>query len=288
MKPLITNIQRFCLHDGPGIRTTVFFKGCSLHCPWCANPENIDFEQQAFVIKEKCKESCIRTFCCNFYQNNSACIDDINKCSYGVFDIIGKYYSNSELYNEVIKDKAYYNNEGGVTFSGGEALLFLKEYKEVINKLRSEDITTCVETALFVPIENVVWAAKVIDFFYVDIKVLDYDKCRNILGGDVNKFIENLEYLYKKIDKDRLIYRIPFVRDITYTKENIDMIIQMINCFPPKQVEIFSVHNLGEKKYERLGKKCNRNSIIELQELEQVAQAMKNQLRGIPLYINQI
>lgn len=288
MKPLVTNIQRMCMHDGPGVRTTVFFKGCSLHCPWCANPENIEFRQQIFTMNEKCKESCKRASCCGFYNTGFPNDNDINECVYGVFDVVGKYYSSLELYKEIVKDKAYYGTEGGVTFSGGEALLFLECYEDVINMISKENISTCVETALFVPKENVIWATNKIDFFYVDIKVLNEKTCKNILGGNVHIFLENLEYLYSHIDKSRLIYRIPLVKDITYIQENIDTFIQLINQFPPSKIEIFSVHNLGEKKYRCLGKKYDNYSALNQSELEQLRETMLMKTVNIPIYINSI
>lgn len=108
---LITNIQRFSLHDGPGIRTTIFLKGCSLRCPWCSNPENIK------PYPEK------------YYKD-------------GIEGIYGKNYTCDEVYNEIIKDRAFYDENGGVTFSGGEALLYVNELLPLLEKLKKERITT--------------------------------------------------------------------------------------------------------------------------------------------------
>ena len=105
MKVIVSNIQRFCLHDGPGIRTTVFFKGCSLNCPWCANPENIDFN-----IEE--------------YSEN------------GEKKHFGYEISLEELEKEIIKDEDYYMTGGGVTFSGGECLFQFKKIEPLLQKLK--------------------------------------------------------------------------------------------------------------------------------------------------------
>lgn len=107
---LITNIQRFSLHDGPGIRTTIFLKGCSLRCPWCSNPENIK------PYPEK------------YYKD-------------GIEGIYGKNYTCDEVYNEIIKDRAFYDENGGVTFSGGEALLYVNELLPLLEKLKKERIS---------------------------------------------------------------------------------------------------------------------------------------------------
>ena len=287
MKPLITNIQRFCVHDGPGIRTTVFFKGCSLHCPWCANPENIKFEQQVFVSTEKCKESCQRTSCCEFKQKQQICEADINLCCYGVFNKVGRYYAEDELYNEILKDKSFYQNEGGVTFSGGECLLFLDKYEEMIKKLHENLVSVCVETSLFVPFDKLVWAVSNVDYFYVDIKILDMMSCKEILGGDLDIFLHNLKFLYENIDSEKLIYRIPLVKDVIYETENMEKIVRLINLYTPKQVEIFSAHNLGEKKYERLQKEYHPYYVLESEDLS----AVKDYLSGfvqVPIVVNQM
>lgn len=144
-KILVTNIQRFSFHDGPGIRTTVFLKGCSLRCPWCANPENLIAQQQNYIK------------------------DDIE-------GIYGKYMTADELLMEVLKDKVFYggkieqsnwgitNSEqiemlpGGVTFSGGECLLQINQLKPVLRKLNEQHIHTAVETCLFIPTTNLMIA----------------------------------------------------------------------------------------------------------------------------------
>lgn len=284
MKPFITNIQRFCVHDGPGIRTTVFFKGCSLHCPWCANPENINFEQQVFVMKEKCQKSCKRIFRCSFYLDGYIEKNDISNCVYGVFDLIGKQYSEEELYREIMKDVPYYQKDGGVTFSGGEALLFLEQYESMIVKLHEDGINICVETALFVPFNKISWAVKYIDYFYVDIKVLNQEQCKSILGGDLNLFLQNIKYLHEHIEQEKIIYRIPLVSQITYTEENLTKIIELVSKYPPKQIEIFSVHNLGAKKYERLGETVVLFDTISMEILKNIKKELST--IGINIVIN--
>lgn len=139
---LITNIQRFSLHDGPGIRTTVFLKGCSIKCPWCSNPENIKNYPEVY------------------YKD-------------GVKGIYGKEFSLDEIYAEIVKDRVFYEDNGGVTFSGGESLLYVDELLPLMNKLKKENITIAVETCLFVPRQKLEKVIPYIDFFYVDMKILD-------------------------------------------------------------------------------------------------------------------
>lgn len=223
MKPLISNIQRFSVHDGPGIRTTVFFKGCSLHCPWCSNPENISNENE-------------------FYRSGDKKI------------FWGEYIDENTLYEKVTLDKAFYGKEGGITFSGGEPLLFLKSYENLLQRVREDKITIGIETALFVPKENISCLSKYIDFYFVDLKVLTKEKCKDILGGDLDVFVENLTYLHQVVSKEKITYRIPIVANITDTDENIEQICKILENYPPRHVEIFGVHNLGKRKYELLGR----------------------------------
>ena len=131
MKVRITNIQRFCLSDGPGIRTTVFLKGCNLNCPWCANPENIEYEFNDYI------------------KDN------------GEKGIFGYDIELENLFEEIMKDKEYYKmNNGGVTFSGGEPLLQIKRLEPILKKLKENKINICFETALNIPKDLLLIAIK--------------------------------------------------------------------------------------------------------------------------------
>ena len=142
MKIIVSNIQRFCLQDGPGIRTTVFFKGCNLNCPWCSNPENINPNMES-------------------YRENN----EINTYGYEI--------SLEDLEKEILKDQLYYKSGGGVTFSGGECLLQFEKIEELLKRLKENRINMCIETALSVPQKYVDIAVKYVDEFIIDIKILD-------------------------------------------------------------------------------------------------------------------
>lgn len=270
MDPLITNIQRFCVHDGPGIRTTVFFKGCSLHCPWCANPENIKKEKQFYYMAERCVEACSRREECNARQGGKELEADLEKCPYGAVGIFGQYYTQEQLLAEILKDSAFFQDGGGVTFSGGECLLFLKEYDRLLEKLHQAGVSVCIETALFVSQDILEWAVCRADYFYVDIKSLEPEVCRKTLGGNLERFLNNLEYLHARVPGEKIVYRVPLAEGVTLTDSNIMEIGRLICRFPPEHVEIFGVHNLGEKKYERLGENYKRYHTIETERLNQV------------------
>ena len=206
MKVRITDIQHFSLHDGPGIRTTVFLKGCSLKCPWCANPECISKEIQG---------------------------------EFG-YDI-----SLEELENEILKDESFYKTGGGVTFSGGEPLLQIKELEPLLISLKNKNINICFESALFVP-QNYLKIANIYgDEFIVDIKMLNAKCCKDILCGDVNQYLSNL----KCLDLNKTTFRIPVTK---FSINDSDMILDLLKEFIPKKLEIFKLHNLAKRKYEIL------------------------------------
>lgn len=247
MKVRISNIQRFCLNDGPGIRTTVFLKGCNLKCPWCANPENLDFKPTPYY-NENTKEQ-------------------------GVF---GKDMEVQELFDEIIKDKKYYEiNDGGVTFSGGEALLQVKVLEPLLQKLKEEKINICIETALQVPTEFVEIATKYIDEFIIDIKILDEIDCKKVLNGNIELYYKNLDILASKDKID--VFRIPLVNEYTIRDKNIQKIVELLKKYKAKKIEIFKIHNLAESKYKSIGKEIVRFSEIQDSKVIEVYKKIKEQ-----------
>lgn len=243
MKVRYTNIQRFSLNDGPGIRTTVFLKGCNLRCPWCANPENIDYQLTPYI----------------------------NEKEKGVF---GQDIEVLELYEKIIKDKPFYElNNGGVTFSGGEPLLQIKALEPLLQKLKKEKINMCIETALQVPSELVEIAVNYIDEFIVDIKILDEDECKIVLNGNIDLYKKNLEILIQNAQID--IFRIPLVKEYTLKEKNIESIVELLKKYKAKKVEIFKIHNLAESKYKSINKEMKQFSSIEDSKVEDVYNKIK-------------
>lgn len=218
---LVTNIQRFSLHDGPGIRTTVFLKGCTLRCPWCSNPENIS------AVSEN-------------YQNGD---------KKGVY---GKELTLSEIYDVVVKDRIFYENEGGVTFSGGEPLLFIKDLEPLLCRLKSEHISIAVETALFVPAEKIDQSLQYVDFYCIDIKILDKEKCNEILGGNIDVYKDNVNRILNSNVK--VLFRVPLIAPNTTNEANIRSIAEFCQENGINYLELIKGHNLAEKKYNSLNR----------------------------------
>jgi len=221
MQDYITNIQRFCVSDGPGIRTTVFLKGCTLHCPWCSNPENLNYEQEPYIKDGK----------------------------HGIY---GYDLSADELVNQLLRDKAYWNNGGGVTFSGGECLSHAEYLAQVMPRLMDNGVSIAVETALFIDKKNIEKLLPYIDYFMVDIKILVGERCKDILGGDVNQYYENLGYVCHNMQHSNIVFRIPCAENYTMDSENQKLITDLISKYPDIPIELFTMHRLGQSKYESL------------------------------------
>jgi pyruvate formate lyase activating enzyme len=220
-KILVTNIQRMCFHDGPGIRTTVFLKGCSIHCPWCSNPENISFKPEPFELDGKS----------------------------GTY---GKIYEAAELIRLLTKDKCFWGEEGGVTFSGGEALMQADLLEDTFAYLKKQGVNLAVETAGFVPERNVDIALKYIDYFFVDVKILDETICRGVLGGHVRLYLSNVDKIY--YSGKNMTFRIPCNYEHTMDRKNIELLEKFLLKYRDVKIQIFSIHNLGANKYKSLNK----------------------------------
>lgn len=247
---LLTNIQRFSLHDGPGIRTTVFLKGCSIRCPWCSNPENLIPQRQDYI-----KDS--------------------------IQGVYGTYYTAEDLIHECLKDKNFYEGKlptpdlwnitdaadieqlpGGVTFSGGECLLQMEALMPVITALQEEGVHVAVETCLFCSPANLELALNHIDFFYVDMKILNSDRCKSVEHGNLKLYLENLNTLLSWRDsEDRgkpVVIRIPVIGSYTDDPSNRLLVHDLIKSSVEAggnilKIELIKEHNLGESKYKSLG-----------------------------------
>ena len=224
MEVCVTNIQRMCFHDGPGIRTTVFLKGCSIRCPWCSNPENLSFEPEE-------------------YEKD------------GQKGIYGRWYSAEVLLRALLKDRVYWGESGGVTFSGGEALMQVEGLLPILQLLKQEDIHIAVETALFVPQEHLKKVCHLIDYFIIDIKLLEEERCREILKGELSLYLRNIDFLFA--EKKLSLFRIPCCKEYTFTEANRKKIMDFLEKYQGIPVQLFQVHNLGEAKYLSLGRKAH-------------------------------
>lgn len=250
----ITNIQHFSLHDGPGIRTTVFLKGCNLRCPWCCNPENISYNIEEYTENKIRKE-------------------------------FGYDISADKLEEEILKDEIFYSkNRGGVTFSGGEPLLQIKELEPLLKRLKEKDINICFETALHIPNKLFKIAMEYADEIYIDIKILNKKEDLEVLNGNIKQYYTNLKYIKTSdFKEEQITFRIPLNIEYTLKEDNFIRISELINEFPKSNIEIFKIHNLGKNKYELLNMNLQEFSEINDHELIRIAEKLKEYNKNVKI-----
>lgn len=267
MKATIFDIQRNSYVDGPGIRTTVFFKGCNLKCKWCHNPESQNFKKEILFYKNKCT-SCGRCKDLSINDEKFLCFNDAK-------EICGKEYTVDEVFAEVIKDKAYYEtSEGGVTFSGGECMLQIDFLAEILKKCKENDIHTAVDTAGNVPWENFKKIIPYTDLFLFDIKCFTENLHKEGTGVSNKNILKNLTQL-SKLFTGEIIIRIPVISNFNTEEEEIKKIADFLTGIRYKRIELLPYHRMGEHKYVALGQQMVGYEIPELEILDRIKQILK-------------
>ncbi len=262
MQGLIFNIQRFCIHDGPGIRTTVFFKGCNLRCAWCHNPESQSPYKETMFYEDKCVH-------CGGCENIPE--DDTNfVCLNGARELCGKECSVDEVLAEVVKDKSFYeNSDGGVTFSGGECMLQIDFLLELLKICKEEKIHTAVDTAGHIPWADFEKIIPYTDLFLYDIKSMDTCIHKKYVGVGNELILDNLARLLKS--NASVCVRVPVIPAVNDTEEE----MQKIRLFfeengHPESFELMPYHAMGEGKYEALGKSLVKFSVPDDKKIERL------------------
>lgn len=265
MEGIVTQVQRFSVHDGPGIRTTVFMKGCNLRCIWCHNPETygtkpeIEYFANKCTLCGRCVEACdngaIGIENGKLIRNRAKCISCFaceDKCVNGATVVCGKRYTPDELCEILVKDEKYYQKSGGgVTFSGGEALLQSEFVFECVDILKKHGIHCAVETASNVDPDIMRKAAEKFDFFMCDIKAMDPILHKKLTGVQNGRILENLRLL-STLTKNILI-RIPVAMTLNGTDQNIRETANfMVEC-GLNNIELLKLHHLAQHKYKALG-----------------------------------
>jgi pyruvate formate lyase activating enzyme len=263
---LIFDIKRFAVHDGPGIRTTIFLKGCPLSCWWCHNPEGLSNSQEIIYYDYKCM-NCDK--CINICQQNAleeknnkivrnhkicaSCGNCVEICPTASQQIIGQKISAENTIKEIEKDRIFFEtSNGGVTFSGGEPLMQHEFLKETLKLCKKRSIHTALDTSGFCHSDVFNTLIKFNDLFLYDLKIIDDQQHKKYTGVSNKKIIKNLDILQKK-EKD-IIIRFTIVKGITDTKENLRDIINLVSSFEKiKGIDLLPFHNVNEK-YQRIGK----------------------------------
>lgn len=247
MKGLLFDIQRFSVHDGPGIRTTVFMKGCPLRCQWCHNPEGLYAEIQLQFFEE----NCIHCGACN----KRSMLSDAQKCPTGALRVCGKVMDASEVFSEIMKDQPFYGNDGGVTFSGGECLLQADFVAEVLAMAKARNLTTAIDTSGYVAWEEFEKVLEVCDLFLYDVKMLDRKMHKKFTGVDNELILDNLKKL--SLLKKPVWIRIPIIPDVNDSIQEMTAIAEFLGQLKNiRDITLMPYNTLGKSKYKTLGMSC--------------------------------
>ena len=262
---LVLDIQRMSTEDGPGLRTTVFLKGCPLHCAWCHNPESISKKPQIIWLETRCIGcgTCIHTCPNNALtagiegieinrEKCLACGTCVDACPALALEMKGKEMTPIDLVNEVLKDKAYFGDLGGVTLSGGEALAQVSAVKEVLRLLKENNVNTAIDTCGYVSWNAFEEVIPYTDLFLYDFKVFDTEGHKTWTGAPNEQIKSNFERLYERVGKEKIWIRTPIIPGATDTKENIEKIASFVNGRTVRY-ELCAFNNLCRDEYRRLG-----------------------------------
>ena len=263
---LIGNIQRFSLHDGPGIRTTVFLKGCPLSCLWCHNPENRCAEPEIVAVEGRCMRCGRCAEVCpqggvvaggNGRQQAPTCKHCgacVEVCPTGARQTVGQQMSVAEVLAEVGKDGVFYEESGGgVTFSGGEPLMQSDFLKALLEACAAQGIHTAVDTCGFAATQHLLAVVAATDLFLYDLKTLDDAKHARLTGVSNAIILENLRLL--GCVHHNIWLRIPIIPGLNDSAEELDALARFAaSMCGVRQINLLPYHRTGVHKFQRLGR----------------------------------
>lgn len=285
----ITNIQKFSIHDGDGIRTSVFFKGCPLRCEWCHNPETQRYEREMQFEPEKCTGcgACVKV-CPNQAltlkdgrpvldrEACTLCGKCENYCPAGIREIVGREYTVKELVKELLKDQIFYEDSGGgVTLSGGEVMTMDMDYiLAVVRELNRQDVKVAIDTCGYTDYERFRTLLPYVDTFLYDVKIMDPELHKRYIGTDNSRILENLVNLAK--DGARIYIRIPVIKEVNGNEKNMEETIEFLKTHDihPAQVNLLPYHDTGSGKYPKLDMEYKGTNLHapDKEEMERLAQ----------------
>jgi pyruvate formate lyase activating enzyme len=272
MSGRIFNIQRYSIHDGFGIRTLVFLKGCPLACQWCANPESQKSSPELGFIAAKCVggDTC-ECPCVEACPEGAAALDEKDKpvidrsgcnncgacaeaCYYGALQLVGRDMDIDEVMAEVEKDRAFYRRSGGgVTIGGGEPLVQFEFTTELLKAAQERYLHTAIETCGHAPWSHFEIVLRHVDLLQIDLKHMDPEKHKSLTGKTNELIIENLKRVLSVKEPEDVIIRIPVIPGCNDSVENIRQSATFVADLGFKQIELIPYHRLGVSKYSQYG-----------------------------------
>lgn len=279
-KAFIFDITPFMTEDGPGIRTGVFFKGCPLKCKWCSNVYGLNSKAELLFNNNKC---ILCYNCISVCKENAISINmdktirtDLTKCTccgscaescYSkARKIVGKYYTVSEIFDSIKKDRAFFRrNSGGITVSGGEILLQWETVTELLEKCDFEGIHTAIETSAFGEWENLQSILKYTQVAFIDLKCMNSELHKKLTGVENKIILENIkraaQYCFNQ--EKILVIRMPLIPKLNDFKENILTTANFVAGLPGNiELNILPYHNYGADKYEYVGKEYELKDLV--------------------------
>lgn len=271
-KAYVFNIQHYSLHDGPGIRTNVFLKGCPLRCKWCSNPESQNSEAEISYNNNKCIGCKECSGCISSCENNAISFDSDNKavinrdkcinclmcssdCPTGAITTQGTLKTIKEILDIVEKDSVFYtHSEGGVTISGGEPLMHGEFTINLLKQAKKRRINTAIETCGYADYEILKGCAKNLDMILFDIKSLNDEKHKKFTGASNKLILENFNKLCIDFPNLKKIVRTPVIPTFNDNVEDIKEIVEFLKDKPNVNYELLPYHKFGEGKYKSLGR----------------------------------
>ena len=265
LKGLIFNIQRFSIQDGPGIRTTVFMKGCALTCPWCSNPEGMSpvpeimTNDRKCISCQKCAEVC-PTNAISYVEGTRIldwelcinCLECAKVCPSHSIEVVGNYMTVGETFKIASRDAPFYRNtEGGITISGGEPLLQWEFVTELCKRCKQAGFHTALDTTGYCKWEYMERVLEYVDLVLFDVKHMDSEMCRGKCGVGNELILENLKKAAKMV---KVWLRMPLVLNYNDSETNLQLIAGIASETKADRVSLLPYHEYGRHKYARLGK----------------------------------
>ncbi|AEG58762.1 (2S)-3-sulfopropanediol dehydratase activating enzyme [Desulforamulus ruminis] len=280
---IVFNIQRYSVHDGPGIRTIVFLKGCPLHCRWCANPESQSLQPELAYNDHKCIGIQECGYCLKacttgaIREKDDKIVIDREGCNHcgqcaeicpsRALNMYGKTMSVDEVLNLVEQDSSFYSRSGGgITLSGGEPLVQSEFAAALLKEAKKRRMNTAIETCGYADWDRLERVCEYTDTVLYDIKCIDRAKHKEYTGVDNEIILENFKRLCERFPDKSILVRTPVIPGFNDSEGDIGAIVEFIKGYPNVKYELLAYHRLGEPKYTYIGKDYTLKGMAPMQE----------------------